>query len=157
MIESQQIVLQLTEDKQVLAQLRKNKKLVNKNGLDTYVGQFDGQIFEFKKGIPVTLNANVAKALRRNSGVIVGEHIDGEILAALDEKAKFQIGEENPIRRKLMTSCPVCEKDMRSLQALSKHLAVAHKEDRAELYVSTNAGTQEADYDTPLDEQLEKE
>jgi hypothetical protein len=65
----------------------------------------------------------VARGLRRTSGVVVGEHIDGEIMAALDEKGKFNIGEENPIRRKLITSCPVCEKDMRSLQALAKHLA----------------------------------
>jgi hypothetical protein len=53
-MESQQIVLQLTEDKQVLAQLRKNKALVKKNGIETFTGQFDGQIFEFKAGIPVT-------------------------------------------------------------------------------------------------------
>jgi hypothetical protein len=139
-MESNQIVLQLTENKDILAQLRKNKALkrATPEAPEVFTAQYDGKVFSFRKGVPVTLSASAAKALRRSSAVIVGASIDGEYMPALEMVDEFQLGEESATRRKSLTMCPICLKDMKNIPNLAKHLSSkAHKEDRPDLFTAT--------------------
>ena len=98
-VEGSQIALRLTENRDVLDQLRRNKRLVkDKEGKEFLTLQFDSQTFEFRRGSTIALGRSTAKALRRESAVIVGDpsepdyQITGEFMAGLDEVRSFEIG-----------------------------------------------------------------
>lgn len=98
-VEGQQIALRLTTNKDVLEQLRRNKSLVkDENGEEVLTLQFNSQTFEFRHGNTIALGRSTAKALVRNSAVIVGDpndpdyQITGDFLAGLDEVRSFDIG-----------------------------------------------------------------
>jgi hypothetical protein len=123
-IESSQVKLRLTDDEDILKQLRKNKAL-RKNpqtGKESYFIQFDSRSFEFRAGSVIQVGKLVANGLRRASGLIVGDHLTGEIVPALEIVKEFQIGEEES-----KTKCPSCDFDGGTLVSLARHIEKSHK------------------------------
>lgn len=151
-IETTQVRLKLTDKKHVLDVLRKKKQFKKSvHGGEVYVRQFDGQIFEFAKGKVIDVPKNIANALRRDSAVNTGEDIDGEFEAALEVVSTYQLG-ETPEEKRKTTQCPICDRDTKSLVNLSRHLAVAHKNDRPELYVEEKTEIEPINWDADISE-----
>jgi hypothetical protein len=122
-IESTQVKLRLTKDEDILKQLRKNKALrKNSDGKESYFIQFDSRSFEFRPGSIVQVGKVVANGLRRSSGVILGDHLTGDIVPALEVVNEFQLGQEES-----RTACPECGWDNGSLASLARHIEKSHK------------------------------
>lgn len=148
-IETTQVTLRLTKDKETLSALRRNKRFSYtkpnssvEQPVETYICSFDGKSIEFNHGAQVPLSKTIADALRRDNWVIVGEHIDGEVRPVFEVVNTFTLGA--PPVEKPQYMCPECGKDMINLHNLTKHLmGDAHKKRREE----------PIDYETPLTEQ----
>lgn len=149
MIEAEQVRLRLTNSKELLKELKRHKALKTDAQGDKLVLQFDGQMFVFRPGIVVTVGARIAKALLRASSVVVGDDLTGEIKPTLETAGRFQLGEEAPEESNRVTICPVCKKDCYNLVRLAKHIQVAHRTDRPDLYTEEKTKT---DWDTPIED-----
>lgn len=122
-VESRQVKLRLTQDKEVLKQLKKNKAIyVDKDGAITYCTQYDSQCFYFKPGIPITFAKSVADALQRSNKVIVGDHLSGDFHNILFSMGEWNLGEREPDGKNPITTCNECGKDCGNRAALAKHI-----------------------------------
>lgn len=140
-LETQQVKLRLTNDKEVLKALKKKRALKTDERGEKFVVQFDSKSFEFRPGRTITVGKIVANGLRRSSSVIIGDDLTGDIMPVLEVVDTYSLGEEDAGRNPNI--CPVdgCGVDCKSLIGLSRHLAgPAHKKDR-----DTSAPPKEAD------------
>lgn len=145
-IESEQVRLRLSGDKDVLEALRKRRRMDKDEKGQKLILQFDSRAFEFRPGRAITVNKTVADALIRSSAIIVGDDLTGEIRPALERLEIYRIGdEESGGARKSATTCSVCGTDCLSLPALAKHLEKAHIEERPDLYTKPPAPEWEVD------------
>jgi hypothetical protein len=85
--------LRLTSDENILAQARRCRSLKKDDHGEVLKLQFDAQVFEFRPGRVVTVNESIGQSLRRESGIIIGEHIDGEQVPMLDDLGAYDINE----------------------------------------------------------------
>ncbi|MCI0349001.1 MAG: hypothetical protein L0Z53_06205 [Acidobacteriales bacterium] len=124
-LESKQVQLSLTNDAEVLEQLRLNKRLQRRGRQEIFTLQFNSVPFDFyaeggKRNI-VTVGQNVANALRRDSAVIIGNHLTGLVKAALTVVGSYSLteGTSNLPSR---TTCPYCQEEQNSPRLLARHL-----------------------------------
>lgn len=136
MLETEQVKLRLTRVPFILDALRAAKRLVLDpvSKEEKLTIQFDSQIFDFKAGKLIVLGRNAANAIVRDSHVIIGGHLTGEVFYGIEEAGKFNIGEQDEIKDVPLTVCPVCKEDFKNLGRLGNHMMRMHKEDRPELY-----------------------
>lgn len=116
-IEGTQVVLRLSSDPAILAELRKKKSLTVINGREVFVRQFDSRPFEFTPGSQVTVGETVAKALVRDSSFIVGDALTGQVVHALEILKSFDAG-----KGVTANVCPYCSKPFDRPQQLGRHL-----------------------------------
>lgn len=155
MIETEQIRLKLTEEKDVLKEMKRRKVLKRDQKGDKYIVQFDAQEFTFRPGSTITVGRSVAKALQRSSAIIMGDDLTGDMVSVLVEAGSYKLGDEN--EGAALTRCPVCKKDMGSLTRLSRHISVAHKGERPDLYDDTKKPEPKTDWEAKLDDEGEGE
>ena len=155
-VETAQLTLQLTNNKEVLKQLKKNKRLRSDSQGDVYLIQFDGKEIAFRPGVPVTLGYSIARALLRDSRIIIGDQLTGEVELALKEIGKSELGVASAEQKKSPTTCNVCGVDKGSLDKLAKHLLSAHRRDSASLY-SSDESTDPIDWEVELPENAKSE
>ena len=137
-VESRQVKLRLTQDKEVIRQLKRNKAIyLDKDGQITYCCQYDSKCLYFKPGEGINFPKTIADNLQRSNRVIVGDHLGGDFHNILVAVAEWELGEREPDGKNPATTCGVCGVDQRSIAKLAAHLqkhANEHKEKRASDY-----------------------
>lgn len=127
-LDSQQVTLQLTNIKYILAELRKKKRLIkDENGEDLFQIQFDSRTIDFRPGRTVTVGKTIADCLIQDAFVIVGDAIDGPAEQVLEVVREFNLSEgEKPVTP---TTCLFCQEDLLTPRALAEHLIKTHNDD----------------------------
>lgn len=145
-VETEQVRLRLTEDQETLDALRQRRRMKpnphakgRMKGVEELVIMFDGKPFHFAPGVVIVCGRRTANALRRDSAVIIGDDLTGEMVAAIEEIGKYDMSAGYQEHRSTATTCPVCYKDQETLQKLAKHLQT-HREDRPDLFVDSEEG-----------------
>ena len=134
-LEYQQLKLRLTNDKEVLKQLKRNHAIKTDVKGDVLIIQFDGHEYQFRPGKVLTVGRNVGKSLIRSSGVIMGDHLTGDYAAAVEEIGSYELGvEQAPEDESRATTCPICKQNCFTLPRLARHLMTSHVKDRSDLY-----------------------
>ncbi len=130
-LEQKQVVLRLTDDPEIIKTLRARKRFQKDVRGEKLVLQFDGKDIEFRPGVSVTVGERVAAGLIRDSIMVIGDPLVGEIKSPLVRVREHNIGETG-LEKKSPTVCPVCkpEKDYRTFTQLARHLERVHKHDR---------------------------
>lgn len=155
-METEQIKVRLTSDPTVLKQLKKNRAMQKDDISEKYVIQYDSRAFEFRPGRSITVGKNVANGLIRSSGIIIGDHLTGDLRAALIPVGKFNLGIEDPAdERKRATTCGVCGYDCETLTRLSRHLIKKHG-DRKDLEQTTRGPAVPTDWEAQVDEKAKE-
>ncbi len=123
-IETEQVVLTLTSDKNILSALRTNKAFrTDKVGKERLVRQFNSQDFEFQAGSRITVGKTVAAALKRDSSFVMGDGLTGPLVCPLVEVGSFEAGKGVG-----NLSCPHCTKQFKNTPSLGHHLIRARSE-----------------------------
>ena len=126
-IDTQQVRLRLTRDKEVLQDLRRKHRLVLIDTPDgkqeAFLIQFDSHTFAFRPGTVLTVGRRIADCLKSDSLVIVGAPLDGPALPVLEEVGSFDLARGETISQ---TECPVCRKEQNTIALLIEHLQKAH-------------------------------
>ena len=136
-LEQVQLRLRLTNDATILRKLKKNKAIKTDAKGEYFPIQFDGAVYYFRPGMVITVGKTVGKAMIRSSAVIMGDDIDGEFVAAVEEIGSYELGQETaPEEAAKATSCPICKQNCHTLPRLARHLMTQHTTDRADLYPS---------------------
>lgn len=126
-IETQQVVLTLTLDKNILSALRTNKAFrTDKAGVERLVRQFNSQDFEFRAGAKITVGKTVAAALKRDTSFIMGDGLTGPLVCPLVEVGKFEAGKGTIGVGDLV--CPYCHTKFDTAPKLGRHLYRAASE-----------------------------
>lgn len=145
-LESVQVTVGLTKNKEVLKQLRTNR-MFRKDAEGEYLSlQFDGQEFRFRPNKKFVVGKAVANAMIRSSAVLVGNDALSDPFLPYVEAI-----EEHDLAKGESTSqfaCPLCGVDTESAPRLARHLMTKHKDD------PRMKDDKKVDYDTPIDEQL---
>ena len=118
-IESNQVTLRLTQDPEVLQQLRRNKRFAtNSQGKEELILSFDSQPFSFSLDGQLTVGETVARALMRSSEVIVGDPLTGDVRPALVNVRRFGVGDSTAV----LNQCPYCQDSFEKPTQLAAHL-----------------------------------
>jgi hypothetical protein len=126
-IETQQVVLTLTSDKNILSALRANKAFrTDKGGVESLVRQFNSQDFEFRAGAKITVGKTVAAALKRDTSFIMGDGLTGPLVCPLVEVGSFEAGKGTIGVGDLV--CPYCHTKFDTAPKLGRHLYRAASE-----------------------------
>lgn len=126
-IETQQVVLTLTADKNILSALRTNKAFrTDKAGIERLVRQFNSQDFEFRAGAKITVGKTVAAALKRDTSFIMGDGLTGPLVCPLVEVGAFEAGKGTIGVGDLV--CPYCHTKFDTAPKLGRHLYRAASE-----------------------------
>ena len=134
-LEYKQIRLRLTNDKEILKQLKRNHAIRTDEQGEVLVLQFDGHEYKFRPGKVLTVNHSTGKALIRSSNVIMGDQLVGPVVFGIEEIGSYELGlEQAPEDAAKATSCPICKLNCHTLPRLSRHLMTQHTKDRADLY-----------------------
>lgn len=140
-VEMRQIKLRLTNDKRVLAALRRRKRLTSDDEGEKLVMQFDSKEFVFRPGVAVTIGASVGKCLLLDSLVINGENdLTDPLTPALVSLGTFNVGEKSPDEHVSQTVCPVCNKEQHTLGKLADHIRDEHARPKKAVEVTEAAG-----------------
>lgn len=132
-IDSTQVKLQLTKNKDVLDAAKRRKAVYqDKDKCWVHRFQFDGQTFYAKQGVPIIFSKQVAECIQRNSWIIVGPDIDGEFMPLLEKVAEWKLGEREPDGRNPETCCPICTEDQETPNKLWRHIRDVHNPQSAE-------------------------
>lgn len=143
-VETAQVRLTLTNDKKILKQMKANKVLRTDAKGDFYTRQFDAKTFTFRPGTILTVGKLVANGLYRESGIILDDHLTGEMVPCLVKVGEYELGERIPDTENPVTSCPICKQDCHSLPRLARHLLAKHRADRADLFNEEDEATEAA-------------
>lgn len=154
----EQVKLQLTNNGNILAALRKKKMLVKRPGdeAESLAIQFSAVPFYFRRGVPISVSKNVGEAIRRSSGVIMGDDLTGDVFPAVEVVGEFILGDPTTEQRASATTCNVCGKDYVTMPKLIAHLKHGHTSDRADLYVEVERAPA-TNYDAPQIEQSDED
>ena len=134
-IESTQVRLRLTNNQEILKQLKRNKAIRTDAKGEYLPIQFDGYQYDFRAGKVLTVGKSVGNALIRSSAVIMGDHLVGDYAAGVEEIGSYQLGvEQAPEDEAKATTCQVCKLNCHTLPRLARHLLTQHTKDRADLY-----------------------
>jgi hypothetical protein len=126
-IETQQVVLTLTSDKNILSALRANKAFrTDKNGVERLVRPFNSQDFEFRAGGKITVGKTVAAALKRDTSFVMGDGLTGPLVCPLVEVGAFEAGKGTIGVGDLV--CPYCHTKFDTAPKLGRHLYRAASE-----------------------------
>ncbi len=126
-IETQQVVLTLTSDKNILSALRANKAFrTDKSGVESIVQQFNSQDFEFRAGAKITVGQTVATALKRDTSFVMGDGLTGPLVCPLVEVGAFEAGKGTVGVGDLV--CPYCHTKFDTAPKLGRHLYRAASE-----------------------------
>ena len=143
-IETEQVRLRLTEDKEVLDALRSKGRLKRNPShprkREELVIQFDAKPFHFAAGEAVIVGRRVANGLRRDSAVIIGDPLTGEVKTAVEEIGSYDMTQGYEEQRRAVTDCPVCTEKFETVADLGKHLIRDHRQDRPDLYITPAEG-----------------
>jgi hypothetical protein len=134
-VESTQVRLKLTNNKEILKQLKRNRSIKEDAKGEYFTIQFDSYEYVFRPGKVLTVNETIGKALIRSSAVIMGDHLTGDFLAGVEKIGSYEIGTEvAPEDEAKATTCNVCKLNCHTLPRLSRHVMTAHVKDRSDLY-----------------------
>jgi hypothetical protein len=126
-IETEQVVLTLTSDKNILSALRTNKAFrTDKDGIERLVRQFNSQDFEFRAGAKITVGRTVAACLKRDTAFIMGDGLTGPLVCPLVEVGAFEAGKGTIGVGDLV--CPYCHTKFDTAPKLGRHLYRAASE-----------------------------
>ncbi len=126
-IETQQVVLTLTSDKNILSALRTNKAFrIDKSKVESLVQQFNSQDFEFRAGAKITVGKTVAAALKRDTSFVMGDGLTGPLVCPLIEVGAFEAGKGTVGVGDLV--CPYCHTKFDTTPKLGRHLYRAASE-----------------------------
>lgn len=134
------VSLRLTDNEEVLDELRQRKAFRKVNGVETYTVQFDSQAFEFTPGKVITVPADAARCMAASRTLIGGSPVkakyrngeeytyrsslDAEWTPILEVVEKWAAGEQAPSAIAAAPStCGTCGKDQGTVEALIAHLA----------------------------------
>lgn len=143
-IETEQVRLRLTENEDVLRELEAHGRLkINSRHpkrRKELVLLFDAKPFHFAPGETIIVGRRVANALRRDSAIIIGDHLTGEIAAGIEEIGSYDMTQGYDEHRRAVTACPLCEDEFETVADLGKHLIKDHRADRPDLYMDAEEG-----------------
>jgi len=143
-IETEQVRLRLTENEDILRELEAHGRLkVNPRHpkrRKELVLLFDAKPFHFAPGETVIVGRRVANALRRESQIVVGDHLTGDVAAGVEEIGAYDMTQGYEEHRRSITACSICEKEFDNVSDLGKHLIKDHRSDRPDLYLDTEDG-----------------
>lgn len=139
-----QVNLHLTENRKVLNQVKNNRRMFQDEEGEYFPIQFDAKEFRFRPGREYAIQKNIADRLVADSLIIIGDHLTGPMMPVLERGKTFQLGDQQVAEKKPGIYCPKCNKDVRTLPRLARHIMSAHKEDKEE--------TAPVDFETPIEE-----
>ena len=146
-VEMEQVKLRLTTNDEVLATLRTNKAFQRgKDGQEIFVRQFDSRMFEFVPGRILTVGATIARGLIQSSRVIVGNHLTGAWVPAIEKVSSFQASFGEPDENRSSTACAFCGTEFKTpdlslaeaVRKLGHHMMTKHPELDGSVGVSDN-------------------
>lgn len=167
-LESVQVKVGLTRDPKILKQLKVNRAIRSDEQGEFVPLQFDAQEFRFRKGRTFTVGKTVANALKRSSGVIVGDDpLSDPFMPFVEFYKEFTLGEEDVnanTGKGAKFACDLCGEDCETGPRLARHMMKKHKdavdsieELDAPIVPKEPRVKKQLDYNTPIDEQLAKE
>lgn len=122
-LDSEQVRLRLTSIPFILNELRKKRRLVMLNGVETFQVQFDSRTFNFVPGSTIVVGRSVADCLRSDARVIVGNPLDGPVEEILEVVGTFDLSRGESASP---TQCPACHEEQGNTQKLVAHLLEFH-------------------------------
>lgn len=150
---SRNVALRLTEDEGVLATLKKNGALRPRGpvdprtrkptGDDKYVVQNDGRSFEFEPGKVLVVDDDTARGLYMQGvlhggtptkwgGLTFDSAMDADYVPVLEIVEQWDVGAEQPsAKRSRKTTCPLCNVDQHSVEALKNHVIECQEDTEA--------------------------
>jgi len=90
--ETEQIVLRLTKNNEVLNQLRINKMMKKDDEGEFLIIQFNSAAYTFRPGKTIVVGRTLGNALYRSSAIIIGDHLVGDIQPSIERLRSFDLG-----------------------------------------------------------------
>ena len=120
-METRQVSLALTDEKDVLRQLERNVQWTETPKGRAWVTQWDGKVLTFYPGVPITLNESIAKDLLRRETIVVGDDLKGPIKQVLRQVGSYDVVDSlKDVKTK--TTCQFCGKECGTPGRLGQHI-----------------------------------